>query len=186
MSRLFYVLFKVSAKRQAFQVACHHLKTLVGALPQQSIFCKLVLQKICNCVHSCPACRLYQDFTIQTASNANVNTLADFLRFALRSNHKRLLVGASPNSATSGQLGPEWYCGLSEKKAIKKAQKNTFVNLSVKSYSVLICGNSAIHFSPSTILKYLILFKSTGNTLCRRYVATIHELKMQMWSKGIA
>lgn len=28
-----------------------------GDAPQQAIFCRMSLQKICNCGHSCPACR---------------------------------------------------------------------------------------------------------------------------------
>jgi|GEM_PF-5338242 len=58
--------------------------------------------------------------------------------------------------------------------------------LGKKPYPVFIRGNSINYLLPLTILEYFVPFKSARQSVCSSYVTAIHELKMQMWSKGVS
>ncbi len=55
-----------------------------------------------------------------------------------------------------------------------------------KPYSIFICRYSIFDFYPCAILEQFVFCKSTRHTFCGGYIATIHELKMQMWGIRIS
>ena len=58
----------IAIERRAVAWAMLRWQGVGKVLPNKQISCSLAAgknAKICNCSHSCPACRLYRDFTIR-------------------------------------------------------------------------------------------------------------------------